>query len=210
MASTNTNGNGTAAGRVLSQSAYARHRGCTRQAVAKAIRDRRLERAVVHVEGRPAPMIDVELADEEWGSRTDPTQVREEHRRPAEDPGQAKLFDTGEAERPAPIPRDETPPPNGTSNREAYNDARARREGVAAELAEIELAKARGETVSRQVVEREWFKLARLVRDAVLAVPDNVSRRVAALEDPRACRAAITAALEDALRNLADSTGMDG
>lgn len=54
-------------------SAYARHRGCTRQAVHAAIKDGRLRRSVLEdVDGRL--VLDVNEADHEWFERTDPDQ----------------------------------------------------------------------------------------------------------------------------------------
>ena len=51
--------------------AYARHRGCTHQAVRKAIHEGRLEASITHVKGKPK-IADIELADKEWEAKTSP------------------------------------------------------------------------------------------------------------------------------------------
>jgi hypothetical protein len=56
----------------LSFAEYAKQRGCSRNAVSKAVKAGRLRDAVQRVDGVPR-IIDVELADREWAANTDPT-----------------------------------------------------------------------------------------------------------------------------------------
>ena len=199
---------------LLSQSAYAKLRGVTRQAVGKAIRVGRLSASVVAVDGRVHPMIDRELADQEWDAKTDPTQVREEHRR-ATRAGQERLFETGEPPEPGPghvaeptAPRmDDSPSPAtaGSGAREEYTNARARRETVMAQMAELELQERMSGTVPAERVRRDWIKAARVVRDSILQLPSKLSSRLAAASDAREVRILLERALEDALRDLAEN-----
>lgn len=56
-----------------------------------------------------------------------------------------------------------------------YWDAKTRREGALAELAEIELAKTCGNLVDRQRVEAVAFAAGRLLRDTVLGLPTQLA-----------------------------------
>jgi hypothetical protein len=56
----------------LSLRAYARRRGCSAEAVSKAITTGRLSRSVVRVDGQPK-IADPDLADREWAEATDQT-----------------------------------------------------------------------------------------------------------------------------------------
>jgi hypothetical protein len=54
----------------ISLSAYAKHRGVSKQAVSKAVERERLKQSVVIIDGRPR-IANVELADREWAQNTD-------------------------------------------------------------------------------------------------------------------------------------------
>lgn len=60
---------------LMGRNAYARHRGCSPNAVLKAVADGRIAAAAVVVAGK-IKAIRWRLADELWAANTDPTQVR--------------------------------------------------------------------------------------------------------------------------------------
>src|SRR5262245_49251749 len=53
----------------MSLRAYARHRGCTVEAVSRAVQRRRLRKSVIVVDGVPR-ISSAKLADEEWAANT--------------------------------------------------------------------------------------------------------------------------------------------
>jgi hypothetical protein len=57
----------------VSLGAYARHRGCRRQAVSQAIKSGRLRRAVARLEDGTPTIPDFAAADVEWAANTDYT-----------------------------------------------------------------------------------------------------------------------------------------
>ena len=90
----------------------------------------------------------------------------------------------------------------------AYWSAKARREGALADLAEHELGVKRGDYVERRRVESAAYAAGRMLRDAVLGLPTQLSPELANLTDPREIemklRAALRRVFEDAARMTAD------
>ena len=90
----------------------------------------------------------------------------------------------------------------------AYWSAKARREGALADLAEHELAVKRSEYVERRRVESAAYAAGRMLRDAVLGLPTQLSPELANLTDSREIemklRAALRKVFEDAARMTAD------
>lgn len=62
-----------------------------------------------------------------------------------------------------------------------YWDSKARREGALADLAEIELARKRGQVVDRAGVEKFAFGIARMLRDSLLGLPTQLAPVVASM-----------------------------
>lgn len=116
---------------------YAERRGCTVQAVGKAIRQGRIE---VTADG----LIDPEVADILWRRRTDPAQS-----------ARASARSAGPAQ-------------------DGLDASRARREAAMAELAELELARQRGDLVRVADVERQLAARIIGLREALLAIPDRI------------------------------------
>lgn len=89
-----------------------------------------------------------------------------------------------------------------------YWDNKARREGALAELAELELAKRRGELVDRARVESAAFAIGRMLRDAVLGLPTQLAPALASVTDSFEVEAQLRTALrrvfEDTARLTAD------
>ena len=79
-----------------------------------------------------------------------------------------------------------------------YWDNKTRREGALAELAELELAKKRGELVDRQRVEAMAFAAGRTLRDAVLGLPTQLAPAFTTMTDAFE----IEVKLRDALRQV--------
>jgi len=144
---------------MVSATAYAKHRGVSLQAVVQAIKEGRLSASVGQSEaGRYK--IDPELADKEWAANTDTGQGA-----PAHAKKRAELVDPEDAEPGQPI---------------SYAEARAQHERFKARLAQLELEEREGKLVEAEAAKREAFRVARLVRDAMLNIPDRVAGELAA------------------------------
>lgn len=145
---------------LLSANAYAKHRGVSHAAVLKAITEERLKESVRR--RGPGYQINAELADKEWAANTDSGSGW---------PAHAKNKQTAAAE-----PDTESDPDQPIS----YAEARAQHERFKARLAQLELEQREAKLVEVEAVQRESFRIARLVRDSLLNIPDRVAGELAA------------------------------
>jgi hypothetical protein len=145
----------------ISANAYAKHRGVSLQAVLKAIREGRLPTSAVQRESGRWD-IDPEVADVEWQQNTDSGQGAPAHAKNRQD---------------QPEPTGDDEPEDGEPI--TYAQARAQHERFKARLAQLELEQREGKLVEADVVKREAFRTARLVRDALLNLPDRIAAELA-------------------------------
>ena len=99
--------------------------------------------------------------------------------------------------------------PEGQSDNQTYWAAKARREATLADLADIELAKARGSLVEIEAV-RQWLQSSsRMLRDMILSVPNRIAAQLVATDDvgaaQRMMRDELRGVLEQFSRLSADS-----
>ncbi len=131
----------------LSLRAYAKRRGVTEAAVRKAIRQGRISK---NLNGKINPKI----ADDEWNSNTDPSQIRknspEERQDYASNP---QLSNVG-----------------GPS----YQQSRAIKEAYGAKLLRLQFEKESKKLISIDDVKVSAFNAARMTRDRILNIPDRV------------------------------------
>lgn len=90
-----------------------------------------------------------------------------------------------------------------------YWDNKARREGALAELAELELAKQRGNLIERARVESAAFAIGRMLRDAVLGVPTQLAPQIVGQTDAFAIEQMLRTALRQVLEDHSRMTGDD-
>ena len=177
---------------------YANHRkalglrGTSHVAVINAIKGERLTPPAVRREGSRW-IINAELADEQWATRTDPSDYG----------GQG-----GGAPRPIgitdPAPQSPAalPATRGGPSLAVSKQVKAAYE---AKLTELEYKERSGEMGNLQDVRKEAARLARQVRDLLLIVPSRNAAKVAAMSDPEDIRALLQAEIESALRGLASA-----
>lgn len=149
----------------VSVAQYAAHRGISPQAVRKAIKEGRLQRALSH-DGRQT-LIDQAAADREWDANTQGSK-----RRPA------AVINAGKAAAQGRPVQSGAQTPQIELN---YTKARAIREHFAAKLAELEYREKAGQLLRADDVKLAVFKTKRLFRDAVQNIPIRVVNEVAAL-----------------------------
>jgi hypothetical protein len=184
---------------LLSQRAYAKHRGVSHTAVQKAVRYGR----ITTIDGK----LDPDVADREWRENVDLTKPRNSVSgtpklvRAPDAPSAAMLIDAPAAA--VPLQRDvrvgaaavgvaetidETPDgssfaPPPTSSARGYAQARAARETYEAKLAKAKYEQLMEQLVGADEVKVAAFNRARRTRDLLLALPDRLSAVLAAESD---------------------------
>lgn len=158
---------------LLTVSAYARHRGCDEKAVRKAIDENRIS-AQPGKNGRR--LIDPEVADIQWARNT-----RARVGSTSADVSGDLLSAPGTAPGPTVDPHVPGATPAG------YTAARARTELANAGMAELQLAKLRGEVREVSDIKRGGFDIARELRDALDSSVNTLAAELAPLDSADAC-----------------------
>lgn len=169
----------------LSQGAYARHRGCSRPAVKKAIDTGRLKKAIL-----PDGTIDAAIADREWAENTNPEKQANGWKKakgaaeqpqaplpPAPAPRQPAKKSPAPA-RPAAVTAPAALPPAGKQSEAQsipetgidFNKARTAREIFAAKTAELDFRERAKELVKRDDVQVGIFKVLTILRTHVMGI----------------------------------------
>jgi len=167
---------------IVSFSEYARQRGISAAAVTKAVKEGRLLKAII-VGSKNKRSIDTEVADAEWAGSTDNTTGAPAHANPRGHSGGMR-----EA-----VASDDTP---------TFMESKAKRESFLAELARLEYEQKSGTLVQVDDVKRESFRVARIVRDSMLNIPDRVAAELAAETDPFKVQQRLSAEIRLALIEL--------
>jgi hypothetical protein len=158
---------------LVTNSEYARRRGCDEKAVRKAIAAGRI--TALLVDGRR--LIDPSVADIQWARNTRPRQAN------------ARRGDAGQhASGAAPVEQGAAAMQiaEAVASGGDYFESRARRELAEAELAEHKLAELRGDLVRATSVRVALAKRAAAVREGLLQLPARVVPRLVAQSDPAA------------------------
>jgi hypothetical protein len=183
--------------RLISQAEFARLIGVARQSVNKAIKTGRISTS----DGK----IDPEIASKQWAKNTDPSA-----------PNGIMAGDLFPHMKPAKIVKKKsraTSKPGADHNGDApagtatYIAHRARREAAAAETAELNLRKLRGELVVAEEVRQAAFIHARRCRDLLLALPERLAPTLAAITDPDELLHHLEGEIEIICRELANGNG---
>jgi hypothetical protein len=161
---------------IVRKSAYASHRGCSPAYVSKLIREGKLTSPAI----TPDDLIDVALADAQLSAMSDPARV--------DDQVDAQLQEAA-----------------ASDDQPTFAAAKTRREEANANIAEMELAKRRGELVDRQSVFDAFYEIGVQVRDALSARRLQLAQSLAVLTDP----AAIALAIDEADRAMCEKIAAD-
>lgn len=207
---------------LLSQRAYARHRGISQAAVWKAIQTGRISTVKVGA----GVKINPRTADREWSENTDRSKARNS------ETGDPKL-QRGKGEPSAPmqldgiggmeqlalleVPAEEEPVAaggngdggNGGAGEDpeisSYARSRAQREAALAKTAELALEEKMGALVRSDEVRRAAFNAARKARDMLVAIPERVAVVVAAIDDPAEVLSVLENEIERVCGELSDA-----
>ncbi len=125
-------------------------------------------------------MIDSDVADREWRENTEARPMGSTRRRQDEDDG----FGANQ-----------------------YTKARAVREHYQARLAKLEYEEKVGSLVSKDEVKIAAFNKGRVLRDAMLNLPDRLAAMLAAEADAARCYEIMASEIRKALNDFADANG---
>ena len=162
---------------------FARMRGVSTEAVSKAVRVGRLSKAVTWSKANK-PRLIPELAEQEWAANTDSAQQRVR------------------AVPPPKAPEPEVEQTAGEQRTATFQQARTLREAYMARLAKLEYEEKTGSLIRADAVKNEAFRIARVVRDGILNIPDRIAGDLAAETDQFAIHQKLTAELRKALEGL--------
>jgi hypothetical protein len=174
----------------MTQAEYARHRGCSREAVRKAIDAGRI------VAFGPDKLVDRELADTQW-KRNTRTRIS------ATPPGSpaAQRSPEGASQY---APPDQVGASDGGDG--DYWKSRARREMAEAELSELKLAEQRGVLVRVADVRTALSTKASALREAFLQLPARLAPVLAAESDQARCHDLLQTELRQVLEQFTTAT----
>lgn len=185
--------------KLISQRAYARHRGIHTSSVQEMV-DR--GRIPTHAGPRGWRWVNVEEADRALAENTDPSAPRNSqtgaprHRRDPSEPETPMDLD-GRVEGGG-NGRDKSDKGNGAAT--GFSKARAAREVYTAQLKKLELDRETGTLVRKDAVTIAAFNLARQCRDQLQAIPERMATTLAATEDP----AEVQRMLEDEVERICE------
>lgn len=168
---------------LLTQAEYARSRkdrglpGGSREAVRKAVEEKRISAF------GPDKLIDQALADSQWARNTRARIGSTDGSGHVSDTPAADLLSAapGGSADPGQVKSMSAPAPDG------YTAARARTELANAEMAELQLAKLRGEVREVSDITRGGFDIARELRDAMDSSVNTLAAELAGLDSVDAC-----------------------
>ena len=170
---------------LLTQSEYAKHRGCSAVAVHKAVKAGRISLI--------SDKIDPAVADIQWAANT-------RARQPARAPGgsgptgdllAASATDGSSSADVNTAPGSANPGASSPPTDTGYTEARTRRERAEAEEAEMRTAKIRGTMVLREDVDRAMFEILREARDRLTSCARRMASEVASITVAETCESVI-------------------
>ena len=170
--------------KLLSYSAYARHRGCSVEAVSKAVETGRISTMMGK---RGLKQIDPVVADREWAANTDPMMQRGAQPELPLMPSDEELEaddDTGDDE--API----------------LALSKARKEHYLAKMSKLKYEHQSGILVPVDDVKKAAFEMGRILRESILGIPDRISGELAGETEAHAVHVRLTRELTQALDEL--------
>lgn len=174
----------------ISANAYAKHRGVSGEAVKKAIQQGRI---TASPDKKGQYHIDPKVADKEWEENTRPSKPKEAKKTKKEIEKEQQ-----EIESEADSFLDQA------SGKLSYAQARTMKENYNAKLAKIKFEEQSGILVSADKVKDDAFKMARAVRNQILALPDRIAGELASMKDARTIALKLTKELAACLESLSN------
>jgi phage terminase Nu1 subunit (DNA packaging protein) len=177
----------------VSKNEYAKMRNILVRQVNRAIKDGRISDALTEDN-----LIDVDVADRLWAANTDPSRGWHGQLRNQPDAARIDADELVKKAKAAGVNVDAPPTMAESKTLEA---------AYKAQLARLEYEEKTGELLNAEKVRKESFKLARVTRDAMLAIPDRVSAELAGLTDPFAIHQKLMVEIRNAIAEVAGLAG---
>lgn len=164
----------------MSLAAYARHRKVSRAAVTYAVQEGRI---TAHDDPQTGKRyIESDEADRQWEENTEPQRNAPPKKRAKE-------------------PRSAAGP--------SLAQSRAEKEYYLAAQAKLAYEQKLNLLVSAEDVRKEWTRIGRMIRNAILTVPDRLAPLLAGVTDPAKVHELITKELTQSLEAVADAQSED-
>lgn len=165
----------------LNLTEYGKHRGVSDVMVGKAIREGKIVKGVVVIQGRK--LVDWRIADEEWDKHKNPA-------RPRETKGTRNKVDAE--------------PPKVEAG--SYADIKRMKEALIAKKLDLEIKKREGKLVDKDAVYRALFTYGQEIRMNLEGMPDRVINKIISkANDPHAARLVLVNEIEHILLELSKS-----
>lgn len=215
----------------MGRNEYARHRGCSQNAVKKAEEDGRIAEAVVRENGVFVG-IKYQLADRLWSLKTDPIEAERNGKlqaplssgeRPIE-----PLLATAPATASAMASASASAPASASGgDQENFLAARTKEADLRGRLLELDVRERTEELLPREIVQREFSEIFSELKSSVFRIPDRKAQALAVEGDPTRLHRILTEELRmvfdefsrrvsdsavgsaSGSADLADDTGMD-
>lgn len=198
---------------LLSQLAYAKRRGCTHAAVAKAIKSGRLAKCI-HRDAKGKITIDPGIADQEWAANTN--EAKQSFKSESQSVG---VIATAES---SPAAGESKSAPRVTAKRQltdfdahaaaqaeddqqSFSDARALKEHYLSLLAQLEYETKSGKLIDAQEARQAAFGAARKARDMLLTIADRLAPVVAGIDNQFECHQAISREVQRVCNELTEN-----
>lgn len=177
---------------LLSPRAFGEALGVTRQAVQKAIKVGRIAASLSKDERTGHHLIELQAGRQEWEAWADPAKrPKDGARKPSGRPaaaaqGTPSLFEKEQVR-------------ERLAGQITHARASAERTMIDAELMRMELDERRGRLIDRGEVQREAFRLGRLLRSRIQAIPDRIAATLAATDKVAQVHQLLAAEIANAL-----------
>lgn len=180
--------------KLLTISQYARHRGCSHEAVRKAIDCGRIPKQLD--ESGKRHQIDPDIADKCWEQNTNKAKQKG---------GDAvrKKYVKYTVETDTTEDADEEPESEESKALPRYNESIKKKEYYKAEMAKMDFEEKQGTLVKADEVKRAAFDMARTLREQLYNIPDRLAQTLAVESDPDRVHAEIIRELDQILGELA-------
>ncbi len=173
-----------------SRAEYAKLRGVSRQAVAAAVKSGRISDAV-----GDDGLIDVDLADRLWAENTNPVQGEHGHIRKRVKKGEEEIIEAAVS-----VGIDPLRPPS-------LSESKTLEAAYKARLAQLEYERLSGQVVDAEAVKKEAFRVARITRDSMLAIPDRLAAELAGVTEPFEVHQKMMSEIRNAITEVSKACG---
>ncbi len=172
---------------LITQAEYARRRDVSRQYIHRLVTQGKIPTDDLK-------RIDPEIADAVLAQLSDP--ARRLNEMPEETESAAEIYDQDPATEPA------------GSGHASFAKFRSAREAYQAKLAQMDYEERAGKLVRKEEIDREAFEAARLIRDRLLSLPQELAGTLVSMTDEKEIIQYLRAKIRDALMDVSNDVSL--